>query len=75
MTTNKQLQKLFERITWPYNSIHNAILIEFDEDEQEQNMLKTLESIKERLNDLNSACYDLEILLDKKIEQLENEVL
>ena len=38
-------------------------------------MLKTLESIKERLNDLNSACYDLEILLDKKIEQLENEVL
>lgn len=75
MTDYKQVQKLFERITWPYNSIHNSIYIEFDEDEQEKSMLKTLESIKERLNDLNSACYDLEILLDKKIEQLENEVL
>ena len=74
MTINKQVQKLFERITWPYNSIHNSIYIEFDEDEQEKSTLKTLESIKERLNDLNSACYDLEILLDKKIEQLENEV-
>ena len=75
MTNYKQVQKLFERITLPYNSIHNSIYIEFDEDEQEKSMLKTLESIKERLNDLNSACYDLEILLDKKIEQLENEVL
>jgi hypothetical protein len=74
MTTNKQVQKLFEAITWPYNSIHNAILIEFDEDEQEKSMLQTLESIKERLDDLNSACYNLEIFLDKKITQLENEV-
>ena len=36
MTNYKQVQKLFERITLPYNSIHNSIYIEFDEDEQEK---------------------------------------
>lgn len=74
MTDLKQLKKMFDRITWPYNSIHNSVYIEFDEDEQEQSMLQTYESIKEELDNLYSACNDLEIFLNKKIDQLESEV-
>jgi len=74
MTKTKQVQKLFESITWPYNSIHNSILIDFDEDDAVDTKLLVLRDIKEQLDSLYQAYDKLDDFINSEIEQTEHEL-
>ena len=88
MSDVKKIKRLFENVTWSYNSIKNSIMLDFDDnqsmsndldlpedlilEEKQKIMLNKLCELKSQLDDLYHAYSSLDEYITSEIDKLED---